>query len=489
MLEATASPLVEAKAASLNLRDATDRLARLETVLDSLKAGAEGRKLISAATRQAENALAMARLHFETINNKYAPNTGNIATWQGRFPFNFVALGVQDTLSREAAAYRHAADVKEVSDAVLESIRFLRVRTHPDSVRSARLLSDWETIVTASQRQQRGDPASSLAQLYRFVNGLSMYQLETCTQAAAVVDSAPVHEDPFLIRRRQFQAALVSRCGTGGAAEALSEYNRLRATFAQRLAGRFPFADSTYAVGGDADPAAVRDFFRQFDAFVEESDIALRSHPTLSQTARAAAAWVDAMRSVRPFMAPFAIDGAARSAPAYTLLVSRGLAADSLPAALLELQIGSRMNSVEETPTEHFWRAGDSVKVVLTPFDTARARTLYATAGTWGILRLVRSGAAGLQFRFFDPETKVEVPMPAFPATAPDLAQPPRAAAPPQAALAAPTVTSAPAAQAGATQQKQAPQSTKAKSGTPTKGKASTKSKTPTKTKTPTKRR
>jgi type VI secretion system protein ImpL len=485
MLEATASPLTEAKTASANLKDATDRLVRLSTFLDSLRAGSEGRKLISAATRQAENALAMARLHFETVHNKYAPNTTNIATWQGRFPFNFVALGVQDTLTREAAAYRHAADVKEASDAVLESIRFLRVRAHPDSVRSARLLSDWETIITASQKQQRSDPGSSLAQLYRLVNGLSMFELERCTEAAAVVDSSPVNNDPFLIRRRQFQAALISRCGTGGAAEVLASYNRLRTTFTQRLAGRYPFADSTYTVGAEADPAAVREFFKQLDDFMVVSDVALRSHPTLSQTARPAITWVDAIRQVRPFVMPFAAEGAPRSVPAYTLLVSRGSVEDTVPLALLELQLGQRLNTVEETPTEHFWRAGDSVKVVLTPFDTARARVLYASAGTWGILRLARSGIAGLQVRFFDPETKVELTLPTFPATAPDLAQPPRPVIP-QAAQAGTQTQTAPVTKSPAA--KSATSGTKSSAKAPqrqTKGKApargTTKSKTPTK--------
>lgn len=425
-LEATASPLTEARAASQNLRDATDRLLRLATVLDSLRAGAEGRKLISAATRQAENALAMARIHFDAMHAKYAPNTAEIAKWQGRFPFNFVALGVMDTLTREAAAYRHASDVKEISDAVLESIRFLRVRANPDSLRAPRLLADWEAIVMASQKQQRSDPSASLTQLYRYVSDLSMFELARCTEAAAVADSSPVNNDPFLIRRRQFQAALVSRCGTGGAEAVLAAYARLRATFTQRLAGRYPFADSTYTATGEADPAAIREFFRQLDEYMIATDVAMRSHPTLAQTAQPAIQWVEAIQRVRPFVMPFAAEGARSSVPAYSLLVSKASADDTMPMALLELQLGQRLSSVEELDTEHSWRSGDSVKVILTPFDTARARTLFAAAGTWGIVRLAQAKPMGVRVRFFDPDTKIEVMLPVFPATAPDLAAPPR---------------------------------------------------------------
>ena len=491
-LEATANPLTEAKAAGQNLKDATDRIMRLSAFLDSLKAGSEGRKLISAGTRQAENALAMAYSQFEILHAKYAPRTDKIAVWQGIYPLNFVALDVVDTTRRDAAGYQHAADMQALVDAVLEPIRFLRVRAQPDSIRATRLLGEWELIASQVQRQQRGDAASSMAQLYRYVReNMSMYELARCTEAATGMDSTPHNNDPFIKRRRQFQAALVSRCGTGGGAEALQSYNRLRTLFTQRLAGRYPFADSTYAVGGEADPAAVREFFRQLDEFMVFADIALRSHPTLSQTARSAITWVENVNRVRPFVMPFVAEGAGRSVPAYSLLVSRSSSMDSMPSALFELQIAERLNSVEETPLEHFWRAGDSVKVIITPFDTSRSRPLFAVAGTWGALRLAQAAPAGVSVRFFDPDTKIELMLPVFPATAPDLAAPPRAA-PTQAAQAGALVAPQPPARvpsAGATAPaagvksastktsvKTAPGQTKAKA--PARG---SKSKTPTK--------
>src|SRR5687767_1969736 len=77
-LKPNANLAVEVKGASQNLKDATDRLTRLDAFLDSLKAGNEGRKLLSAGTRQAENALATGYVLFETLNNKYAPDTTRI---------------------------------------------------------------------------------------------------------------------------------------------------------------------------------------------------------------------------------------------------------------------------------------------------------------------------------------------------------------------------------------------------------------------------
>ena len=251
-----------------------------------------------------------------------------------------------------------------------------------------------------------------------------MMDLATCTAAAALPDTARPSSDIFSIRRRQFHAAMVSRCGTGGGSEAIAAYQRLRATFQARLAGKYPFADSTYTVAGEADPRDVRLFVQQLDSFMLTNDVTLRSHPTLSQTARPAAVFVDQMVAARPFLASFAAEGASRTVPAFSMLVASPPAGDSLPLGLLELQIGARQGAIEETPLEHSWRSGDSVKVVVTPFDTARSRVLFAAGGTWAALRFAQARPAGVAVRFFEPDTKLERVLPTFPATAPELVGP-----------------------------------------------------------------
>jgi type VI secretion system protein ImpL len=446
-IDANTNLLVETKQAGQNLYDATARLVRLAALLDSMKVGPDGRKLIIAGTRQAENALAMGWSQFERLNT-LTPNTTRIASWQGITPLSYPAVGASTVLERDAAILRHAADMRVMADAVTNSMRFLRQTAPPDSVRETKLLTDWEGVVKSVQQYDRGEVNSSLGSLYRFLKeNMEMMDLAACTAAASVPDTARPSSDIFTIRRKQFYAAMVSRCGTTGGTDAINAYQRLRTLFQQRLAGRYPFADSTYTIAGESDPRDIRAFVVQLDSFLLVHDVALRSHPTLSQTTRPAAAFIDQMVAVRPFVASFADEDAARPTPAYSLLVSAAAPTDSLPMALLELQVGARQSTVEETPSEWHWRAGDSIRVEITPFDTARSRTLFTTAGSWGALRFARSRPSGMTIRFFTPETKLERPLPAFPATAPDLlgsasrpATPPPAAAPrPQGAPVVPT--------------------------------------------------
>ena len=171
----------------------------------------------------------------------------------------------------------------------------------------------------------------------------------------------------------------------------------------------------------EAEPTAVREFLRQYDAFALTGDVSLRSDPLLAQTARAALLFLDQMVQVRPLLAPFAEVGAIRSVPEFVLGVGMALQADSLPTDEIELQIGARHVTIAETAREQRWRSGDSVTVVLTPFDTAKAREVFAAGGAWSAFRLAQRPPENLTVKLFHPDTKMELKLPYFPITAPDI--------------------------------------------------------------------
>src|SRR5207249_1122374 len=138
-------------------------------------------------------------------------------------------------------------------------------------------------------------------------------------------DTTKPSAELFVLRRRQFRAALVSRCVAGGSREAVAAYTKLRSLFTSRLAGRFPFVDSVQvARAGDVDVNSLREFFKQYDAFAAVDDAALRSDPTLTQTARGATSFLDQVAQVRSFMAPFVEPGADRRLPEYSLVMHAG---------------------------------------------------------------------------------------------------------------------------------------------------------------------
>ena len=145
----------------------------------------------------------------------------------------------------------------------------------------------------------------------------------------------------------------------------------------------------------------MREFFKQYDLFALAHDIALRSDPALTQTAKAATGFLDQLAQVRTFMAPFVESGAERKLPEYSLLIRSG-----------------------DEEREQRWRYGDSVHVTTLVDSLGNERPIYVR-GAWAPLRYVttrRDTTASI--RFFHPETKIELVLPAFPVMAPEIQVP-----------------------------------------------------------------
>jgi hypothetical protein len=124
---------------------------------------------------------------------------------------------------------------------------------------------------------------------------------------------------------------------------------------------------------------------------------------------------------VRRFIAPFVDSGSVRTVPAYSILATMSISPDTLPNYLLDLDIGGRQAAVDESALEHTWRAGDSVRVILSPLDTSPTRTLYAAGGNWAAVRFLRAAPQGMTVRVYHPDTKLELSVPEFPVVAPEI--------------------------------------------------------------------
>jgi hypothetical protein len=244
-------------------------------------------------------------------------------------------------------------------------------------------------MVASVRAYEQADPGSSLLQLFRFIrDDMGVRDVESCRAAVASADTVRAAADPFAARRQQFRATMVGRCA--GATMAGVEYERLRALFTSRLAGRFPFVDSSeVAMANEVDPVAMREFFRLYDAFVAAGhEVALRSDPRMAATARQALAFLDQVTATRRFLAPVMDDD--RRAPTYGLT------------------LGERSRR---------WSYGEPLVVFATQPDSAD-RTVR---GGWAPIRYARSApsAAHERIRFYHPELKIELILPEFPAVAP----------------------------------------------------------------------
>lgn len=425
-----------------NLDLATSRIRRAANLLDSLESGAEGRKLITAATRQAEQALAMTQAMYER-GRFLEPVADSMARWVGVLPISYRALGTTGDLDFEAALVRQISGIGTLSHDVKPALTFLH-SPNADSTRLPALVKTWDDIGTAIDKWERGDATSTLNILHRFIKQeMNVTDPDRCAQVIASRDTVSGSDDVFMRRRRQFRAAMAARCGNAGV-DAANAYEKLRSTFTSRLAGRYPFVDSARAaVASEADPAAVRQFLEQFDEFVDAGHVyALRADARLAGPATAASAFIAQMRAVRAFLSPLA-DNPQR-APEYTLTIGEG-----------DLQRLER------------WIYGQPVVLETTQEDSLGLLAELTVAGGWSAIKATGAGANYERVRVFHPATGRELLPPVFPAIAPGIAgiSPAPAAARPAAASSQPPAAKRPAA--SQTKTKAGQTGTKTKAATP----------------------
>jgi len=387
---------IEIPVASANLDGAASRLSRLAGVLDTMKAHDEGVHLLVAAQRQAERVIALAQREYDR-QNYFAPHVDAIARWQGVLPFSFAYMGVGDSLALSTSLYRPQGAMTTLAHNVAPAVNYLKAYGG-DSVRAVRLVAAWDAVVASVQKFDRGDPTSSAAVLRTYIRQtLGVTDLAACSAVGTQPDSMRSAVDLFEIRRREGRAAAIGRCVPGGSAPGVALYRRMRGLFQSQLAGRFPFVDSSgVASAPDADPAAVRELFRLYDALRRSGDVEIRSDPRLAEPAKSAIVFLDQLAKVRPFMAAFIDSGTVHRVPEYALLIGAG-------------------DDAREEP----WRYGDSVVVGFTVRDSAE-QPEFTPAGGWSPLRYVQRHGS-VPVRFFHPDTKLELAIPVFPSSAPEI--------------------------------------------------------------------
>ena len=396
--EGSGESILDIRTQGSNLDAASTRIVRLAVLLDSLNAGNEGRKLLASGGRQAIHAIAMAQSLVET-QRYFAPQTAKVASWQGIFPIAYAALGVNDSLLFETTLINQTTDVRTLAREVTPALKYLRLRTI-DTTHISKLVADWEEFAASVSRYERGDYTSSVGLLQRFLRErMSVTDLTSCAAMVAQPDTTKPAGDLFTLRRRQFFAAMAGRCG-GASADAVAAYARLRQLFTARLAGRFPFADSTQIQrAADVDLGSLREFLKQYDAFTATSEVSLRSDPSLVTIAKPATEFLDQVSQVRAFLSPMLETD--RALPRYSLLIHHG-----------------------DEDREALWQYGDSLHVATTFDSLGNEKRTYAKGG-WAPLRyLLVQRDSTVSIKFFHPETKIERMLPLFPSAAPDIVPP-----------------------------------------------------------------
>ena len=144
---------------------------------------------------------------------------------------------------------------------------------------TTRLLTKWNGILTQLDAYDTKKPGNSVAILERFVlQDTTDLAMANCQPTLTPQDLNSAPKDFFLERRNTLRSALFSRCQTLAATTALTTYTALTTLFNTRLAGQFPFAERVDDPAGvEAEPEAIRAFYRLFDQSVPMAQTALRS--------------------------------------------------------------------------------------------------------------------------------------------------------------------------------------------------------------------
>ncbi|MEO5568625.1 MAG: hypothetical protein ABIR92_09040, partial [Gemmatimonadaceae bacterium] len=408
------SPVNQMRSVAENIEGASERVTRLASLLDTLRAGADGRKLIVIGTRQAEHVLALAQIVVDSAGY-LAPRPIVVQAWRGGVPIGFAALGVNDSGAFRLRLEREQVPpLQTLARDVQPALSFLTLPVVTGAmISSPKLIADWRGIVAGS----RTDTVSGLRTLYDYITTtLGPIDQPSCQAAALRPDPARA-SDWYGSRRAQFRAALLGRCHPGGSGEALASYDRLRSVFTTKLAGKYPFVEATKAAGApDADPAAVREFYQLYDAYAKAQDIRVRSDPRVGPGARSAFVFLDLVKQARPFFAAFIDSGTTRKAPEFGFVVE-ALATGEMA----ELHTGSRVSLLNDSTHSGVWSFGEDLKII----PDGETKPSFMSTRAWSLAELAAMQQT-VRVRFYHPDTKVRIALPSFPTVAPAIPVPGR---------------------------------------------------------------
>lgn len=422
----------------------------------------------------------------------YAPRSGDFGWWNGSRPVAPAAFAAGDSAGVEEYLARERARVGMLVERyALPTLRNLESGPLADAVEteegrarvSPALLSRWRTLAAQLDGYQARTPGNSLAALEEFIrSGMDAADVGNCATAAG--GGSRASGDYFVQARERLRRALHARCVELAGGEAVRGYGRIQDRFQRTLAGRFPFAPADDREA-EADPQAVRDFFRLYDELAGARRAVRTGAGGVGGPGSAPAAFLEQMDRVRAFLAPLLED--TLQGPAYRVAtefrVNRARESGGDQIVRWHLDVGpGRLTPFDSAGRALPWYPGDGVAASLRWADHSEVRpspaglppraltddgrtVTFAAGGEWALLRLVRRHAAGsaelgggergrhtlrlqvgtvraapggrpdtaaagpparvfVRVRLFDPRTGEELGVPAFPAFAPHLRAP-----------------------------------------------------------------
>lgn len=408
------------------LQEAAPDLGRVVDIFNEAGLGHESWALLTLVTEQAYRLLEMIDQLLES-EQPYAIKNGNFAWWNGAAAPFLGAFEVRDTKELAARVTLQRERMKYFADTYAKPLVTLLInRPRQRTQRQEGLLAKWQGILTELEAYDNKKPGNSVATLETFVlQETEQVNAQNCLQSLTAPPPGESGSDFFALRLASLRREMYTRCQVITQEVAVREYARLAQMFNQRLAGKFPFvAGEDTSV--EADPQAIRDFYRVFDQAAKTARGLLPSSIPAAITREQALTFLDQAEAARAFFAPF-LDGEAQSQDpvfdvAVDFRVNRSRERGGNQIIDWSVLLGEQHVRARDAERQGRWRYGEPVRVALrwardaivTPVangaeasvEVKESTVIYAYTNRWALLHLLRNRASAVTDfdRFVDPK-------------------------------------------------------------------------------------
>ncbi len=238
----------------------------------------------------------------------YTVKDGDLAWWDGNAPLSFMAYEVGDMeelryyldLQRKRAqhlAYNFAEPI----------VAFFMNRSFPEGQSQTRLFSKWERILSALNEYENKQPNNPITNLERLIL-FEMHTVNADNYQDVLPQGCPGRPsgDFFIQTRNTLCRMIVERSQWLTAQKIQQNYQDIQTYFNDHLAGKFPFAPAeTAEQGQEADPEAVRGFFKLLGGMPESGLHILKKHEYFGLSGEKVWDFLDASDALGDFFAPF----------------------------------------------------------------------------------------------------------------------------------------------------------------------------------------
>lgn len=347
------------------------QLVRLLAVLKELEADSTYEDLAGLLKRDAMRGLFAINRALNS-SELYTVRDGNFSWWQGTKNPAAEAFRTPDPQALAeflAQQFGQVEWLSKLSVPLLAVVENADIRLEPEA---AQVVKRLRGIGREVEKFKSKNPKSSVAELEAFIRiDLAEIDAQNCLAKLAPKRGSARDADFFREREISLRSQLHTRCVELLSAEAMHAYAVIRESFANTLAGRFPFSQQAEpATGlGEAEPEGVVQFLRVFDQHVKTVLPLLKNDLQLSAAAANAGKFIDQVNRARPFLGPMlpADDGAPPAGYELSVdfRVNQKAEVDGNKIIDWSLAVGDRSVDLRDANRQLRWRVGMPIALTL----------------------------------------------------------------------------------------------------------------------------